>query len=117
MELIRSPLVLGLAVKQPEIVDLPGLANRADKIGWLSKRIEVSPIGESELFKIHFSAPDPNHAANVVNAVTNAYFRLREQNETGRMQCVLELLQQEKANRASEVLHLRKDLEELAKQD
>jgi polysaccharide biosynthesis transport protein len=115
VELIRSPLVLGLAAKQPEMVDLPGLANSADKIGWLSKRIQVSQIGESELFKIHSSSSDPNRAASVVNAVTNAYFRLREQNDAGRMQCVLDLLHQEKANRANEALQLRKDLEELAK--
>ena len=116
VELIRSPLVLGLAVKRPEIADLPELADRADKIGWLSKRIQVNPVGESELFKIVFCSPNPNRAAAIANAVTDAYFRLRGQSEAERNQYVLELLQQEKASRASEVLRLRGDLQELAKQ-
>ncbi|MBN2580002.1 MAG: polysaccharide biosynthesis tyrosine autokinase [Pirellulales bacterium] len=116
VELIRSPMVLELAAKRPAIADIPELTDKASKIGWLSKWIQVAPVGESELFKIEFLDSDPRRAADAVNAVTDAYFRMRDQSDDERTRFVLELLRQEKEGRTNEVLRLREELRNLARQ-
>ena len=83
-ELIRSPLVLGPAIKS--IAQLPEIACRTDKTGWLAKQIKIAAVGESELFRIMYTGPDPKGAAAVVNAVTTEYFNLRGHNEDLRNQ-------------------------------
>ena len=53
IEMIRSPLVLGPVVERPEIAQLADLQRKPDTIAWLAKQVKVSPVGESELFRIH----------------------------------------------------------------
>ncbi len=114
VELIRSPLVLGPAVARPEIGGLPRLAKIGDKIGWLSKQVRVTSLGDSELFTICFSDRQPKDAAAVVNAITEAYFALRDASEGERRQRVLQLLEKEKEKRGEEVCRLREELRSLA---
>jgi polysaccharide biosynthesis transport protein len=115
IETIRSPLVLGPVIKRPEIARMPEIARQPDKMAWLGKQIKVTPVGESELFTILYSSSDPNSAAQVVNAVTNAYFLLRDQSDAERTQRVIDMLDREKDNRSKEVARLRDNVRTLAK--
>ena len=115
IEIIRSPLVLGPVVKRPEIAQAPEIARQTDKVGWLAKRIKVSSVGNSELFKVSYSDPSPKGAENVVNAVMDSYFKLRDQTDTERNQRIIDLLSQERERRLREVLRLRDNLRSLAR--
>ena len=114
--MIRSPLVLGPVVQRPEIAQLPDLQRKPDAIAWLAKQVKVSPVGESELFKILYTSPNAEAAAAIVNAVTESYFKLRDQSEAERTQKVVDLLEKEKANRLKEVIRMRQDLSDMARQ-
>jgi capsular exopolysaccharide synthesis family protein len=116
IELIRSPLVLGSVVKRPEIAALPDLEKTPDSIKWLAKEVKVSSVGESELFKIAFTSSKPENATQIANAIAEAYFKLRDMSESERNQRVIQLLEKEQINRSKEVVRLRQDLRELAKQ-
>jgi len=111
---IRSPLVLGPVVKRPEIAKAAEISRQADKVDFLSKRVKVMSVGDSEVFRIVYAGPDPTDAANVVNAVTESYFKLRDQTDAERNQRIIDLLTQEKDKRSREVMRLRDNLRALA---
>lgn len=116
IELIRSPLVLGPVVSKPEVARLPELTELDDPITELAPRIAMTSVGGSELVHISFQGPDPKNAAKLVNAVTEAYFALRDQHEAERSARVIELLEKESAARAVEVARIRENVRELARQ-
>jgi capsular exopolysaccharide synthesis family protein len=116
IETIRSPLVLDPVIKQPEIAQMPEIGRQADKIAWLAKQIKVTPVGESELFRIVYAGRDPRAAAGVVNAVTEAYFAIRDQSDAERDRRVIETLMREQDKRSKEVSRLRDHVRALAKQ-
>ncbi|NLF06693.1 MAG: polysaccharide biosynthesis tyrosine autokinase [Pirellulaceae bacterium] len=116
IEIIRSPLVLGPVVKRPEIAQSPKIAAQTDKVSWLAKQIRVTSVGNSELFRILYADPDPKIAAGVVGAVTESYFKLRDQTDAERNQRIIDLLGQEKDRRLREVLRLRDNVRALAQE-
>lgn len=116
IETIRSPLVLGPVVKRSEIAQVPEIAPQTDKVAYLSRRIKVVSVGNSEWFRILYTSPDPKDAENVVNAVTESYFKLQEQTDAEWDQRIIDLLSQEKEKRSREVMRLRENLRALAEQ-
>jgi len=116
IELIRSPLVLGSVVQRPQIAQLPEIQQKADSIATLAKQVKVSPVGESELFKILYVSSNAVAAAAIVNAITESYFKLRDQSDAERNQKVVDLLEKEKSNRQREVIRLRQDLSDMTRQ-
>ena len=115
VELIRSRLVLGAVLDQPEIARMPELNQTQDRIAALAKRIKVSSIGNSDLFQIAYTGLDPKDAAAVANAITDSYFELRGDYEAKRIQRVIQILKEESEGRESEVTSLRENVRELAK--
>ena len=115
VELIRSRLVLGAVLGQPEIARMPELNQEEDRIAALAARIKVSSIGESDLFQISYTGPDPDDAAVAANAITDSYFELRGQYEAERMQRVIQILEEESLGRELEVTTLRDNIRELGK--
>ena len=113
IELIHSPLVLGPAL--PKIARLPEIAQQPDPIVWLAGRIQVKSQGESELFRVFYQGPEPEGAAQVVNAVVDSYFKLRESEDGKRLQRVIELLDQERDRREQELTLLRGMVRDLRK--
>ena len=114
-ETIHAPFVLDPVVQRPEIARVPEIARQADKVAWLGKQIKTQRMGQSQYFKILFSNPDPKAAADVVNAVTEAYFKLRDQSDTDRNQKVITLLAQEMDKWLKDVLRLRDNLRTMTK--
>ncbi len=123
IELIRSRLVLGPALVAPikkwnakqqkwveteqKIASLPELQEQDAPIQWLKREIQVRPAGRSELYQIFFSSANGEDAANVVNAITDAYFALREKEDWKLSQRLLELLDDEREHREKEIERLK----------
>ncbi len=116
IETIRSPLVLGPVLKIPEIANAPEISKQVDRVAYLQKQIKVVMVGESELFRIVYASPNAKNAANLVNAVTESYFKLRDQTDADRNQRIIELLNQEQEKRSHEVLRLQENVRALAAQ-
>jgi capsular exopolysaccharide synthesis family protein len=116
IEMIRSPLVLGSVVQHPEIAQLSDFRHSCDSIAWLASRVKVATVGDSELFKIIYTSSSADGAAAIVNAITEAYFKLRDQSEAERTQKVVDLLEKEKIARLKEVIRMRQDLSDMARQ-
>ncbi len=116
MELMRSPLVLGPVVSQPEIARLTELKNREAPIEWLARKVKVAPVGQSELYRVTFESKDPEAAAKIVNAVVDVYFSMRSRSDSETKQRVIELLEEERDRRAKEVEQLRTVVRDLTKQ-
>ncbi len=116
MELMRSPLVMGPVISQPEIAQVPEIRDREAPIVWLGTKIKAASVGQSELVQISFDARSPADAARVVNAVVDTYLDFRGRDNSEQVQRVIELLEEEKDRRMHEVDLMRDTIRELAKQ-
>lgn len=73
--MIRSPLILNLALRQPELADLPDFRAQVDGVAWLEKMILVETKAGQSTVRVTASADDPTTAAAAVNAVVVAYIQ------------------------------------------
>ncbi len=74
--LMRSRLVLEVAIKRPGIAELTCLKNEEtddDKINWLMKNLEAGYLGSSEILQISITGRDPDELMKIVDAVRQAY--------------------------------------------
>ena len=113
IELFRSPLVLENVLEEPEIAQLPEILQRRKPLEWLATALMVKQIGHSELYNVFLDNADPKIAAKLVNAVIDGYFDVRRRDEIMRTERVIELLQQEKQARATDVQRLREKMRSL----
>ncbi len=116
IELIRSPLVLGPAIadEKLQIGKVPEIARQVDKLAYLSKQIKVLPVGESDLFRISCSNPNPQNAANIVNAVAGSYLQMREDEDGARNKLISDALNKGQDARLAQVKLLQARVRELA---
>ena len=110
VELLRSPVVLGRAVRSESISPISQAEGQQQAVRWLARQLNVKPIGQSELCRVALSMPDPERAAQLVNAVVDAYFALRAQEENDRSELMVRLLEEERERHAMEVATLREGL-------
>lgn len=106
IELLQSELVLEPVVARKDIATLPEIRNRDNPADWLSRQINVNQVGHSELYRVSFDGPDPVHAALLVNAVMDGYFKVRDEDDDSKAERVLELLDEQKRSRGEAVLGL-----------
>ena len=71
--LVTSNRVLGAALRQPGISQLPYIRNQVDPIVWLRQKIRVRFADQAEILEISMSGEDPEQIAAIVNAVKDAY--------------------------------------------
>jgi uncharacterized protein involved in exopolysaccharide biosynthesis len=116
IELLRSALVVGPALSDPEVAALRELQAQDDAVSWLGKRLRVANVGESELFEVSYDSADAAGAARLVNAVVDSYLGMRNEHDSVRDQRMLELLEEEKQLRAAEVTRLRENVRELSRE-
>lgn len=116
IQLIRSPLVLGTVIAQPENARILGKGTEEAKMRWLVKKLKVQPVGSSELVKVSLETPNPEHSARITNAVVDAYLELQNQDNSQQTQKVVETLEKEYDVRSEEVARLRGQVRELAEQ-
>ena len=113
-ELIRSRLVLGPLIAQPEIASLPELIDRSDPIRHLAETIAIGQISDSELYEISFIGPSPDNAAKIVNAAVQKFFEFNGDAESRRADRVIDLLKVESDHHGQRVALLRKVVRELS---
>lgn len=116
VQLIRSPMVVAPVVAEPEIASLKEVQSEEDPIPWLSKKLSISQMGDSELFRISVQSGDANAAASIVNAVAKSYLSFRSKQETETKRRVLTLLEREKNKHVTEIRRIRQNLLDLSKQ-
>ena len=56
MQLIQSPWIMGRVVVQSAVAELPEIRTQPDPIVWLSKRVKVGPLGDSDAFTIAYTS-------------------------------------------------------------
>lgn len=105
--LIRSPLVIEPALSKLDLSGMPELSQKRDKVEWLGENINVKSVGNSEFFVVSYESPSRQNAAEVVNAVIDAFQVARGSAEAERAQKVVELLDAEQRRRESHVSELR----------
>jgi polysaccharide biosynthesis transport protein len=116
IEMLRSPMVLGPVLGDPQIARMPEIAKQPDPLQWLAKQIAVKQVGESEFYQVIYAADDPESATKVNKAVVNEYFHLRGEEEVKHIEKVINILEQERDSRGKGVTLLRESVRDLAKQ-
>jgi hypothetical protein len=76
--LIKSRLVLNVALQQPAIAQLAAIRKQPDPIEWLAQNLEMSNVKHSEVARVtlspHCGASGTDQAA-IINAVVSAYMQ------------------------------------------
>jgi capsular exopolysaccharide synthesis family protein len=86
-------------------------------VKWLQKQIVVKQNGESALYDVSYTDPDPNAAKQVVNTLLEEFFKFRRQQETGITHDIIQALEQELRTREQDLKLKRANLQELTKQN
>lgn len=74
LALLRSPFVLQGALRKPGIDELETLRDvGVDPIGWLSRSLQVTAPGESEVVQVRLRGKNPTDVAKIVNAVVSSF--------------------------------------------
>lgn len=114
-ELMRSRLLLASVASDSEVANVAELAVAVDPIDELARRLDVTAVGSSEYFAVHFRCGDPAAAAAVANKVAQAFIRLQNSDERDRKENVLTLLEGERRFHEGTVKQLRSDVERLTR--
>lgn len=104
LQLIRTPMVLEDAARDVKVARVASVRNSLDPTSWLASRVSVGAVGNSNVFNILFTADDPDTAADIANAITNAYFKLYQQESEGREKKILEALEEEREKAKRDVV-------------
>ena len=114
IEIIKSHWILGRAIAQANVKDLPEIRKQSDPIEWLRKRVTVVSPGDTDIFEIKYSSADPESAALLVNEVTRQYLTAQEEEDSSRFRNILSALNQQLTSREESVRALRQQVETAA---
>ncbi len=113
-EMLRSPEVLLPVLSRPEIARLPEVValqrEGQDKVAGLGKLLLLNQVGQSEFLRAAFRGPNAEHAAQIVNAAVEEYFKLLGQEDARQVSRVVELLERERDNRKTQVEAKREEI-------
>ena len=116
VEMIRSPVILGQCLRQPEIAQLPEVRSKLDPLKWLSQGLSIANVNESELFQVKFEGPNPANAAKIANAIVDVYLKRHSNDAREETQKVIDVLEEEKAKRTRDLQVMREHVRDLTKQ-
>ena len=116
IELIRSRWIMGRAVANERVKQLPEIRKQRDPIAWLRKRVTVASENDSDIFEIRYSSPEPENAALVVNEVTKQYLTAQEEEESRRTRDIVAALTEEMKSREKAVRALRAQVQTATQQ-
>ncbi len=71
--LIKSPLVINAALREPRIAQLSLVGGRLDPVHWLSNELKVEYTPGSEILRLAITGEKPEELAALANAVKEAY--------------------------------------------
>ena len=116
-ELIQSTSVLAAAVESPSIGGLKVFREADNPTVFLKKRLEVAVGKKDDIIGVSLELPDPKEAAQVVNAVVDAYVTKYAEKKRSTTVEVLKILQTEKQNRDGELDSRRAALQQFRQQN
>lgn len=119
VELLRSRPIINRAIDSDGLRSLPEIRQldpRQDPASWISSRLKVTPVNQSELYEVSFVSPNATSAQRVVAAIVTAYVRNDSQESVKKQGTLLERLQQVQQTRRREIETRREKLRDLARQ-
>jgi len=117
LQLVESRFVLAKAISKPEISKIPEILHEeetGDPIEWLADELSVSFPGKSELMEVRLARPNPKEAADLVNAVVDAYMQEVVYAEITQKRKRLSKLEEVCSTRDAEMRKKRQELKNLA---
>lgn len=114
--LVTSPEVLSAALKRPGVRDLPAIQNAADPVAWLSNRITVEALRDTELLRVALAMTDNASAQTLVNAVVDSYMEQVVEGVDADRAKRMALLEQQRETWGKELERKQKRLRELGEQ-
>lgn len=116
-ELIRSTGVLAVAAEAPQIAALESFRDVDNRVGYLKSCIRVGVGNQDDIINVSAELPNGKDAAQIVNAVVDAYVtKYAEKRRTDTVE-VLNILRNEKEKRDSELEERRQALAEFRKKN
>jgi len=111
-ELLKATPILSEALQRPGMTGLQTFEfDRVDnRIAYLKKRLHVEVGKKDDLITVSFEGPYPKEAAQLVNAVVDAYVTYQAQQKQSTAAEVLKILQSEKAKRDKELQERLKEM-------
>jgi succinoglycan biosynthesis transport protein ExoP len=116
-ELIRSSGVLAAASEAPQIAGLDTFKGMDNRIGFLKKYITVKVGTQDDIINVSAELPNASDAAQIVNAIVDAYVtKYAEKRRTDTVE-VLKILRGEKERRDAELEQRRRELTDFRKKN
>jgi capsular exopolysaccharide synthesis family protein len=117
VELIRSPLVLISALSDPQLAQMPELARRKSPWEWLAKKkLEVTPLNESELLMVAYEGPDPAMSARLVDGIVNAYLHHLDGEQERQDNYLIQALEEEQREQEAKLKQMEDEIRQLRKE-
>jgi capsular exopolysaccharide synthesis family protein len=114
IELLRSPMIVGPILVEPEVAALPEVLKQDNPVDWMRKQVAVKRVGESELYTVSFACSRSKAAKRAVNSILESYFSKQQEKLTKQSDTVKKLLQGERENLEKQVEELRKSVRDMA---
>lgn len=113
IEFIRSPVVLGRAISDPEVAELDCIKDNLGAVDWLARKLEIVSKDDVEFFEVALQSPDSESATRMVNAVVSAYLKLNEEKELQANERLLLKLEDQREEKQEIVAQRKTRLEKL----
>ena len=119
LDIIKSRFVMMAALRNPKVKGSPSIQREDQQhnaLSWLTEQVNVGFERESEIMQVSITLPNPDEAANLVNAVVQAYFDEVVVRERSERRGHLSELQQIYAEKENISRTKRTELKQLAEQ-
>lgn len=119
VELLRNRHIINTAVDSANLQEIPELRKvreKEDPIQWITQRLKVARIGQSELYEVSFIARYAESAQRVVAAVVKAYTDYQASQSDQQRQFVLQRLNEEQAIRLGAIERQRENVRKVTRQ-
>jgi hypothetical protein len=120
VELLRNPYIVGRAIDTerlssllPELRDIVG---KEDAVRWITERLKIARISQSDLYEVSLTARDPESAKAVVDAIVKTYMNYQATESDHQRHRMLDLLTAEQAVRDTDIELKRQKLRDMVKQ-
>ncbi|MBM4036919.1 MAG: polysaccharide biosynthesis tyrosine autokinase [Planctomycetes bacterium] len=113
--LFKSTPIAAEALKRPGIRELRTFAGVGNPVGYLKAMLRAQLGKGDDIISISFESPYPEDAAQIVNAVVDAYITYQNASKRNTAAEVLKILQREKAKRDAELANALKAMVDFKK--
>jgi len=102
-ELVTSTPILASALEGPGMKGAESLRQMSNPVGYLKSALKVDVGKKDEIISVSLESPSPQEAAQIINAVVDAYITYHAKQKQSTAVEVLKILQKEKTKRDAEL--------------